>query len=101
MDGSAISGGTVNRTGAAGGLRSMDNPTLRILRNRNAPCSKAALPYWRCFHKLPADEQERLAAVIDWLRLELSAGRLSTFGIFSALELIGKVNEHLQGKEPP
>ena len=79
----------------------MDNPTLRILRNQKSPCSKAARPYWRRFRKLPRDEQERLAAVIDWLRLELSNGQLTTFGIFSALELIGKVNEHLKDEVKP
>ncbi len=72
----------------------MDNPTLRLLRNPNSPCSKASRPYWHMFRKLPPDEQERIAAVIDWLRLELTSGVLETFGVFSALELIGKVNEH-------
>jgi len=79
----------------------MDNPTLRHMRNPNSPCSKAARPYWRMYLKLPPEEQERIAAVIDELREYLSAGKFSQFGVWSALELIGKVNEYYSGQEPP
>ncbi len=68
-----------------------DKATVRHLRNRNSTCSKRAEPYLRIFLELTEDEQEYVAGMIDWLRQELSCGKLSRFGIWSGLELFGRI----------